>query len=559
MEHIKNLEDIKEKDFCLAGGKATSLSKMMLIGISVPQGFSILTTAFEEFLKENNLKEEITSIFNKVKYTDISSVKTASQKIRSLILTAKISKKIEQEIIKHFKQLNSKFVAVRSSATTEDSQTAAWAGQLETYLNTTEKTLLENIKKCWASLFTPRAIFYSFEKKFDKQKISVGVIIQKMIQSETSGVGFSIHPVTGNGTQILIESCFGLGEALVSGQVTPDRYIVEKNIWKILDKQHNKKPKLSDQEIIQLSKLINKLEIYFGFFVDVEWVKTKNKFYIVQSRPVTTLTELKDFPRQFEKFYNRPVPLTCIQYWWIAEYKKLPLLINNATHFNPLFIHKKNSAVDLYYDINNEKTGLLPLINYFKNNPKKFFKLSKKYQKDCDKLKEICKNKNVENFSKMYELLVNDIWPMLTITILLGRLIEENGIIKKIAKTSYELRQKNEKVAYATSDAMYEISRKKFPKLKDKYLDYLTFEEINSGNLPPMNELKKRVNNFIYFEGKIYTNKTIEEIEKENNITIMEENVESKQDKKIIKGNTAMNGKVKGKVKLLFELSQIKN
>jgi len=436
MEHIKNLEDIKEKDFCLAGGKATSLSKMMLIGISVPQGFSILTTAFEEFLKENNLKEEITSIFNKVKYTDISSVKTASQKIRSLILTAKISKKIEQEIIKHFKQLNSKFVAVRSSATTEDSQTAAWAGQLETYLNTTEKTLLENIKKCWASLFTPRAIFYSFEKKFDKQKISVGVIIQKMIQSETSGVGFSIHPVTGNGTQILIESCFGLGEALVSGQVTPDRYIVEKNIWKILDKQHNKKPKLSDQEIIQLSKLINKLEIYFGFFVDVEWVKTKNKFYIVQSRPVTTLTELKDFPRQFEKFYNRPVPLTCIQYWWIAEYKKLPLLINNATHFNPLFIHKKNSAVDLYYDINNEKTGLLPLINYFKNNPKKFFKLSKKYQKDCDKLKEICKNKNVENFSKMYELLVNDIWPMLTITILLGRLIEENGIIKKIAKTS---------------------------------------------------------------------------------------------------------------------------
>jgi len=172
---------------------------------------------------------------------------------------------------------------------------------------------LENVRKCWASLFTPRAIFYRFEKKLHGQKISVAVVVQKMIKSETSGIAFSVHPITQDKNQLIIEAGFGLGEAIVSGQITPDSYVVDKNSWLILDKNINEQKKLlvrseqggnkwetlserkgkeqvlSDIEIIELSKLILKIEGHFSFPVDVEWAKETEKFYVLQSRPITTL------------------------------------------------------------------------------------------------------------------------------------------------------------------------------------------------------------------------------------------------------------------------------
>ena len=172
---------------------------------------------------------------------------------------------------------------------------------------------MENVRKCWASLFTPRAIFYRFEKKLHGQKISVAVVVQKMIKSETSGIAFSVHPITQDKNQLIIEAGFGLGEAIVSGQITPDSYVVDKNSWLILDKNINEQKKLlvrseqggnkwetlserkgkeqvlSDIEIIELSKLILKIEGHFSFPVDVEWAKETEKFYVLQSRPITTL------------------------------------------------------------------------------------------------------------------------------------------------------------------------------------------------------------------------------------------------------------------------------
>src|SRR3989338_3707386 len=163
------------------------------------------------------------------------TIENASKKINALILNAEMPEDIAGEIRKFFKKLKSKFVAVRSSATAEDSSAAAWAGQLESYLNTTKTNLLENVKKCWASLFTPRAIFYRFEKELHKQKISVAVVVQKMVESEVSGIAFSVHPVTQDRNQLIIEAGYGLGEAIVSGQITPDSYVVEKNEEIILD------------------------------------------------------------------------------------------------------------------------------------------------------------------------------------------------------------------------------------------------------------------------------------------------------------------------------------
>jgi len=313
MNFVKDLKEIHKEDVVLAGGKGASLGEMINHGINVPPGFVVLSTAFERFIEETDLVVEIDSILHTVNHREMHTVENASEKIQALILNAKMPVQIGAEIQKLFKKLNSKFVAVRSSATGEDSLQAAWAGQLDTFLNTTEEKLLENVKKCWASLFTPRAIFYRFEKGLHKDKISVAVVVQKMIESEVSGIAFSVHPVTQDHNQLIIEAGFGLGEAIVSGAITPDSYVVEKtprqiiekniqiqdkalyrsegggNEWRyILSKQGNRQV-LSDKQIFELSEIILCIENLYGIPCDIEWAFGKKAFWITQSRPITTL------------------------------------------------------------------------------------------------------------------------------------------------------------------------------------------------------------------------------------------------------------------------------
>ena len=225
----KTFKELSRNDTPSAGGKGASLGEMTQAGIPVPPGFVVLARAFERFLEETDLIVEIDAILHTVNHQEMHTVENASEKIQAMILGAKMSKDIASEINSKFKILNSKYVAVRSSATAEDSASAAWAGQLDSFLNTTEKGIIKNVKKCWASLFTPRAIFYRFEKDLHTQKISVAVVVQKMVESEVSGVAFSVHPVTEDRNQMIIEAGFGLGEAIVSGQITPDSYVVNRH------------------------------------------------------------------------------------------------------------------------------------------------------------------------------------------------------------------------------------------------------------------------------------------------------------------------------------------
>jgi len=314
MEYIKNLNDLNKKDVPIAGGKGASLGELMNSQINVPKGYVILTNAFNKFLKETGINTEINTLLNSINPKDIDRLKESSKIIKSKIMSKDIPEKIVNEIIFSYKKLKEKFVAVRSSATSEDGINAAWAGQLNTYLNTSEKDLLINIKKCWASLFNPGALLYRIERKLDKEVISVAIIIQKMINSEESGVAFSVHPITKDKNQIIIEACFGLGEAIVSGEITPDSYVVDKIDWKIIDinisnkikglykdkkgknnwknlKKKEGKMVLSKKEIINLGKLIKKIENHYKMPVDIEWAKEKNNLFILQSRPITTLFE----------------------------------------------------------------------------------------------------------------------------------------------------------------------------------------------------------------------------------------------------------------------------
>jgi pyruvate, water dikinase len=310
---IKKFNQISKKDTETAGGKGSSLGEMFQAGIPVPEGFVIPSDYFNRFMEETDLNIEVDAILGKVNIKKIHTVENASKKIKALILSKGMSESIEKEILENYKKLSSGFVSVRSSATSEDSIFAAWAGQLDSFLNVTEEILLDNIRKCWASLFTPRAIFYKFEKKLNKDKISMAVIIQKMVSSEESGIAFSVHPVTQDKNHIIIEAGFGLGEAIVSGSITPDIYVIKKQEFKILDINVNEQKKalykktkggnrwedlggkgrkqvLNEKEIIKLAKLIVKIEKHYGFPVDIEWAKEKGEFYILQSRPITTLT-----------------------------------------------------------------------------------------------------------------------------------------------------------------------------------------------------------------------------------------------------------------------------
>ena len=310
---VKIFKQLSNKDVGEAGGKGASLGEMTQNKMPVPTGFVLLASAFDRFLEETDLDVEVAAILKEINYKDINSVDKASNVIRDLIHDQSVPADIKKEVLAEFKKLKTKFVAVRSSATAEDSSVASWAGELETYLDTTEKNLFVNVKKCWSSLFTPRAIFYRQEKKMLKNKVSVAVVIQKMIESEISGIAFTVHPVTRDKNQMIIEAGWGLGEAIVSGQVTPDAYVIDKRDLSIIDiniakqemiiirkagggikhtvvpRAKQEKQKLNGKQIIELAKICANIEKHYKKPQDIEWAFAKGKFYITQSRPITTL------------------------------------------------------------------------------------------------------------------------------------------------------------------------------------------------------------------------------------------------------------------------------
>lgn len=335
----KIFKQINSKSVDIAGGKGASLGEMTSADIPVPPGFVVLADSFDRFLADTDLNVEVDSIIGDVNHEDVNSVNEASVKINDLINDAEFPEDIGKEIKKQFKELNAEYVAVRSSATAEDSSIASWAGELDSYLNVTSDNLFESVKKCWASLFTPRAIFYRFEKGLEKEKVSVAVVVQKMVQSEISGITFTVHPVTQDEDQMIIEAGYGLGEAIVGGMITPDSYVIDKSDMSIMDiniskqdkqivksekgtditavkSEDQEKQKLDGKQIIELAKICIDIEKHYGFPCDIEWTYERGKFYIVQSRPITTLTKSKPVGKKED-------------YIFIYRFKKLPYLVSD--------------------------------------------------------------------------------------------------------------------------------------------------------------------------------------------------------------------------------------
>jgi len=318
-------DEVNKTDIPLVGGKGANLGEMVHAHIPVPPGFIVTSGAYFKFLETSKLAEEIRGYLENLDVNNSKKLQEVANLIKSKISGSPMPVDMVSKIKNAYRKLGGGLVAVRSSATAEDLPEASFAGQQRTFLNVQgENEVVAAVQGCWASLFEPRAIFYRQHHGFDHFKVGIAVPVQAMVQSETSGVLFTVEPLTSDKTKILIEAVFGLGEAIVSGDVTPDQYLLGKEKFKILDKKISKQEwqlvrnsklspsqlegtikvsippakqalqKLTDHEIVALAKLGKMIEDLYQFPQDIEWAKQGRQLFIVQTRPVTTMKEKTD-------------------------------------------------------------------------------------------------------------------------------------------------------------------------------------------------------------------------------------------------------------------------
>ena len=314
---VIDFKNIDKDSISLVGGKGANLGEMINSGFPVPDGFAVTVPSYELFLRESGVAKTIYDILKITDVEDAVQLENASKKIQKIINTSKFPESVFTDLVKSYRKLGGRFskalVAVRSSATAEDLPGMSFAGQQATFLNIKgESNLQVAVRECWASLFTPRAIYYRHSNKIKIEKVGISVIVQKMVQSEVSGIMFSIDPVTNRKDRIIIDAVWGLGEMIVQGSYIPDHYVVQKETFAILSKEVNdqkmqyikkgnetkeiavpkkdiSKIKLTEDQIIFLAKIAQKLQDHYFFPQDTEWALEKDKLYIVQTRPITTI------------------------------------------------------------------------------------------------------------------------------------------------------------------------------------------------------------------------------------------------------------------------------
>lgn len=319
MKYILPFKGIGKEDVAQVGGKGANLGEMTGASFPVPPGYVVTAQAYFEFLKETGLQAKIESLLSKIDVNNSENLSEASRLVQTAITKSKIPSSIEAEIVEAYRQLGGGkkiLVAVRSSSTGEDIGDATAAGQQSTYLNVRgEKEVLDKVRLVWASLFNARAIFYRVTKKLDLARAGIAVPIQLMVDSEASGVAFSLDPVTNDKSKIVVESVYGLGEMIVQGEVTPDHFEFEKSTLEVsyhqlglqdkqmlrsgkenvvvpVSKAYGIKQKAPAHVLRQVAEYTKKLEQHYQRPQDVEWAWDGKKVYIVQTRPVTTAGHL---------------------------------------------------------------------------------------------------------------------------------------------------------------------------------------------------------------------------------------------------------------------------
>src|SRR5229473_2333764 len=312
--YVLGFQEIDQTQVAVVGGKGAHLGELSRIqGLRVPAGFCVTTDAFQRIMADAPSIDDRLDRLSRLNPDDREAIRTLSAEIRRTLEGIAIPDDLATAITRSLARLGERAAyAVRSSATAEDLPTASFAGQQDTYLNVVgPAAILEHISRCWASLFTERAVTYRLRNGFDQRKVRMAVVVQQMVFPEAAGVLFTADPVTSNRKVASVEATFGLGEALVSGLVNPDAYkvrddeVVAKTIAtkqlaihalpaggtqeEVIGPERQEQPALTDAQVVRLAQLGRRIEAHFGHPQDIEWCLVDDGFQIVQSRPITTL------------------------------------------------------------------------------------------------------------------------------------------------------------------------------------------------------------------------------------------------------------------------------
>ncbi|MDR2966862.1 MAG: phosphoenolpyruvate synthase [Methanobacteriaceae archaeon] len=328
--YVAKFEDLNKDDIGIAGGKGANLGELTQTGIPVPPGFVVTAETYNKFMNETGIFNNIMNMLDKLDVNDTKKLQNTAKKIKEIIVNTNIPEDIIALIIEAYNELCQRvgvedvYVAIRSSATAEDLPEASFAGQQDTFLNIKgTNEVIDHVRRCWASLFEARAIFYREENDFEHSKVYIAVVIQEMVEAEKAGVMFTVNPSTGENVA-LIEGSWGLGEAVVSGTVTPDTYYVNNENNEILEatvsdkkvmfkklangntekmevpENLRKKRVLSEEELIELTEMGKRIQNHYNAPQDTEWAFYGGKLHMLQSRPITTLDDAGYMPESGE-------------------------------------------------------------------------------------------------------------------------------------------------------------------------------------------------------------------------------------------------------------------
>lgn len=340
------LDEIGSGDLQLVGGKGANLGELVGAGLPVPRAFVVTTEAYRTFLEQSGLLSQILATLDGVDYESHADMESKASAVRELLLAAAVAPEIEQEILTAYRELESELgagvlVSVRSSATAEDLPGMSFAGQQDTYLNIGgADQVLAHVKRCWASLWTDRAVAYRHRQGFAHEDVLLAVVVQEMFPSEVSGILFTANPVTSNPEEMFLNSSWGLGEAVVSGLVDPDQFIVDRKTAKVKERELHDKlvmtvpspdgigsieaevptelrlvPSLSDQQIAELSAIGLRIEAHYGFPQDVEWGLADGRFAVLQAREITAAD--LDFGIDLEAFQSPEARASLTDERWV--------------------------------------------------------------------------------------------------------------------------------------------------------------------------------------------------------------------------------------------------
>ena len=322
--YVKKFEELSKSDIGIAGGKGANLGELTQAGIPVPPGFVVTAQAYEYFMDEAGINDKVMSILDEIDINDTKALQAAAEEIKQIIIESPIPDELVLFIREYYNQLCQRVdeedtdVAIRSSATAEDLPEASFAGQQDTFLHVSgDDEVIEYIRKCWASLFEARAIFYREENNFEHSKVYIAVVVQKMAIADKAGVMFTVNPSTGEEIA-MIEGSWGLGESVVSGDVTPDNYQVDKKNNEVINvtisdkkvmytndesgtsvkvevpEEKRKERVLSDEELIELTEMGKRVQAHYGEPMDTEWAFERDNLFLLQARPITTLGDIAE-------------------------------------------------------------------------------------------------------------------------------------------------------------------------------------------------------------------------------------------------------------------------